>query len=350
MIKPRPQRCSARGGFITAWRKARLNEKIKNMEENQKILIDQLREVYEQRKARDPDYAYGDLSRDLGYAHTASLISQLFSSQSKYKITRRLEKAIQKEIENERSFNRVQATGVKKRFSFVETSNWQKFYEVAALCQANGEIGTFTGPPGSGKTRAILHYESRISNVIKVKAHVSFSPNDVLADYCEKLGLETKGSIHKKLMAIIGKVTDGNWLFVVDESEKLSAKAIDIIRNFNDEAEAGVLFVGTEDFKNKIIRMRYSYKYLYRRITVPAIIKKLDYEDSKQLIQTELPESPEVIYRMFYELSDDAGQLENLVFKSLMAAKNAGVEIDSDGFKDVIRQTSEALHERSRVA
>jgi len=319
-------------------------------------VMNQLKEWFERKqaaaKARGESYSYADLARDLGYAENSSLMSQYFAG--KYagdlvKLERRIVEFLRRESELQELIE--WSSLEEERFRFVETSVFKRLNEAAKMCQLRGQIGRLTGESGRGKTRAVLEYARRDSGVIVIQAHKYFTAKEVFREIAYKCGIEPRGTIHTLMLGIVEKLKGTRRLIIIDEAEHLNANTLDEIRQLNDRAGVGVLYVGTEKFKSKITTLRGDYGYIVNRIKVPATLAPITVSDVKMLVETVIESPSEAVVNAFAkEAMGDVRLLENLVFKAIVAARHSGVSVNSTEFVKIIHDVADILLERGVAA
>lgn len=319
-------------------------------------LMNQLKKWFEQKQtdaqAKGENYSLADLARDLGYTENSSLMSQYFAGKyagNLMRLERRISDFLKRELELATLIE--QSSFEDERFSFVETSVFKRFNEAAKMCQLRGQIGRLTGASGIGKTRAVLEYQKRDSGVIVIQAHKYFTAREVFREIAFKCGIEPRGTIHTLMLAIVEKLKGTRRLIIIDEAEHLNANTLDEVRQLNDRAGVGVLYVGTEKFKSKITTLRGDYGYIVNRIKVPASLAPITVSDAGMLIKTVIERPSDAVVKVFYDESKgDVRFMENLVFKTLVAARNEGVKTDSTAFLQIIKDIADILFEKGVAA
>ncbi|WP_157452500.1 AAA family ATPase [Chloroherpeton thalassium] len=233
------------------------------------------------------------------------------------------------------------------RFAFTETSVWRKFYEAARLCHLYGEIGRVTGPSGVGKTTAVNEYKRRDDSAIVIRAHHRYSTREVFVDLCEACHIEPKGTVHRMMRELVTKLHHSARLLILDEAEHLSPSTLDEVRQLNDRAGIGILYVGIDRFRSRLQSLRGDYEYIVNRVKVPASLRKLTLGDAASLCRTVIPELSDECVKLYHRESGGDGRfMENHVFKSLIAARHSSVPVGSEAFAEIIAQTADILLER----
>ena len=144
-----------------------------------------------------------------------------------------------------------------KAVDYVDTYISTAAYDVLRLCQARGGISIICGDAGIGKTKAVEKYvKDHPTNAVMVTVNECFARSKSL------LGLiaDTIGAPHEKSMdglwrSIVGKLSDG-MILIIDESQNLSMKTVDMLRSFSDYFEArgqtvGICLVGNAETAGK---------------------------------------------------------------------------------------------------
>lgn len=144
-----------------------------------------------------------------------------------------------------------------KTVDYVDTYISTAAYDVLRLCQARGGISIICGDAGIGKTKAVEKYvKDHPTNAFMVTVNECFAKSKPL------LGLiaDTLGAAHEKSMdglwrSIVGKLSDG-MILIVDESQNLSMKTVDMLRSFSDYFDArgqtvGICLVGNAETAGK---------------------------------------------------------------------------------------------------
>jgi DNA transposition AAA+ family ATPase len=187
--------------------------------------------------------------------------------------------------------------------------------------------------------------------VIVIQAHKYFTAKEVFREIAYKCGIEPRGTIHTLMLGIVEKLKGTRRLIIIDEAEHLNANTLDEIRQLNDRAGVGVLYVGTEKFKSKITTLRGDYGYIVNRIKVPATLAPITVSDVKMLVETVIESPSEAVVNAFAkEAMGDVRLLENLVFKAIVAARHSGVSVNSTEFVKIIHDVADILLERGVAA
>ena len=184
-----------------------------------------------------------------------------------------------------------------KTVDYVDTYISTAAYDVLRLCQARGGISIICGDAGIGKTKAVEKYvKDHPTNAVMVTVNECFARSKPL------LGLiaDTIGAPHEKSMdglwrSIVGKLSDG-MILIVDESQNLSMKTVDMLRSFSDYFEArgqtvGICLVGNAETAGKFGSRASALAQVKNRTkyTATFVSAKIQYSDIVKLFPNYRP-------------------------------------------------------------
>lgn len=106
------------------------------------------------------------------------------------------------------------------------------------------DIGVIAGESGLGKTTAVHQYAETHPTTIVIEAHHRYTARPLFVSICNKLNLDTTGSIHALMTRVNEKLVDSGRLIVIDEAEHLPYECLELLRRVNDMAHVGVALVG----------------------------------------------------------------------------------------------------------
>lgn len=180
---------------------------------------------------------------------------------------------------------------------YVDTYISTAAYDVLRLCQARGGISIICGDAGIGKTKAVEKYvKDHPTNAVMVTVNECFARSKPL------LGLiaDTIGAPHEKSMdglwrSIVGKLSDG-MILIIDESQNLSMKTVDMLRSFSDYFEArgqtvGICLVGNAETAGKFGSRASALAQVKNRTkyTATFVSAKIQYSDIVKLFPNYRP-------------------------------------------------------------
>ena len=184
-----------------------------------------------------------------------------------------------------------------KAVDYVDTYISTAAYDVLRLCQARGGISIICGDAGIGKTKAVEKYvKDHPTNAVMVTVNECFARSKPL------LGLiaDTIGAPHEKSMdglwrSIVGKLSDG-MILIIDESQNLSMKTVDMLRSFSDYFEArgqtvGICLVGNAETAGKFGSRASALAQVKNRTkyTATFVSAKIQYSDIVKLFPNYRP-------------------------------------------------------------
>lgn len=129
-----------------------------------------------------------------------------------------------------------------------ETEDLVQVLGLCSMCQADGEIGIITGPPGAGKTTALKEFCDREPFTVYIRADVTMSGKELIKELGEALGVSIQGSQRNRVRQIIKRLRDSSAMIIIDESDLLvskdSVKKLEILRAIWDETQCGLVLAG----------------------------------------------------------------------------------------------------------
>ena len=203
-----------------------------------------------------------------------------------------------------------------KTLQFVQTKPSKKVFEIARSCHVENELGLIVGESGIGKTRALVEYAERNSDVIFIEADMTYTAKVMVSEIARNVGLSDIGGLHAIFEDVVERLKDSNRLIIVDEAEHLPIRAIDILRRIGDRTGVGILIVGLPQLLYRLRSLRGDYQYIYNRIGIGAILKPSTSKDIEMIIRNEIPDA-DGIYEVFYDkIGGSIRVLEKLLYRS----------------------------------
>ncbi len=220
-----------------------------------------------------------------------------------------------------------------KRIDFVaDTLNKRRVYDAINTVQeyvasANQQgvtesckIGIVYGRAGLGKTKAVEEYVKYAKNCKLITAQTGDNEKSILEKMCISTGIDSRGTSAAMKKNILNSLKGKEIIVIIDESEHLRPKTIDIVRSIGDVTGVGIILVGTDTLRDKLKSTKNEYEYLYSRVVIAAEVKDLTFEDVKLITKTYL-EGDEHSYK--------ANEIEELA-KTLIALCNGSARILSN--------------------
>ena len=213
-----------------------------------------------------------------------------------------------------------------KKFRRVKTSVVEAMFSAAKICQFQGLIGLLTGKGGRGKTTAAEMYGASVSNVVYVRTSKFMTRKHLMQAIAKQVAVEEK-SAYEMLVKVCEKLKRRKSLVIFDEAENIGLDLLDTVRQINDWANAGLLFIGQEAFYDTLVKSRPSHEYLVDRFKLRIKVKDLGLADVKMLAETEMLLQNGLEKVLLRACEGSARFLETLVFK-LVQMVEEGFELD----------------------
>ena len=168
----------------------------------------------------------------------------------------------------------------------VQTSSFKTIQTFCGLVLAHQICGMLTGDAGCGKTTALKEFAKTHPSVILIEADHGYTAKALFDELCAELGLDDRGSLHQKLVRIVGKLKDSGRLIIIDEAEHLPYRALELIRRVHDKAGVGIALCGMPRLEKNVQGDRNHYAQLNSRISAPCRAKLLKDSDIKAYIES----------------------------------------------------------------
>lgn len=154
----------------------------------------------------------------------------------------------------------------KVEIPYVETTTTKKVREILRLAHMEGEINVVYGEAGLGKTLALRAYANEYPDAILLEVDPGYTARVVLQVLAERLGLNSRDSIHDLSDSIIAKLKDSGRIILVDEAELLPYRALEVLRRIHDKAEIGIVLAGMPRLLINLKGKKGEFVQLYSRI------------------------------------------------------------------------------------
>lgn len=180
-------------------------------------------------------------------------------------------------LEEEKSANTI--------IPFTETSVYKYVNEVARFCHIAGELGVCYGRAGFGKTISINKYAESHPDTILIRVKVSYNLKALLLEMHLRLGLSGKGTVYHLMKEVERKLRGSGRLIIVDEAEHLPYKAIEALRQIQDETGVGLLLVGMPVLIKQICGTDDEFEQLFTRVGLHKEVSCLLPVDVKNILK-----------------------------------------------------------------
>lgn len=170
---------------------------------------------------------------------------------------------------------------------FQMTRTARRIHGMLTFAQ-RGKMVVAVGDPGMGKTAALDQYHATGSNVWKATMSPSTaSLNACLLQLMRSLGASRLGGASEALSVMIReKVANRQGLFLIDEAQHLSERALEEIRAIHDDTGVGIAFVGNREVLTRIegAARTAAFAQLFSRVSIRHIFTKPEPADIELLL------------------------------------------------------------------
>ncbi|MDP1967153.1 MAG: AAA family ATPase, partial [Reyranella sp.] len=146
-----------------------------------------------------------------------------------------------------------------------------------------GKIAAIVGDPGVGKTAALAQYAATGTNVWQVTMSPSTaSLNAALLALMRAMGARRLGGASEAISVMIrDKVAGRGGLFLIDEAQHLSERALEEIRAIHDDTGVGVALTGNREVLTRIegAGRTAAFAQLFSRVSIRMVIPAPDLAD-----------------------------------------------------------------------
>jgi DNA transposition AAA+ family ATPase len=144
---------------------------------------------------------------------------------------------------------------------FVTTKVAKAFLNVTRLVCENGTMGLVIGPTGIGKSRcAQAAHETYVGSVYLRIINGYHHPRGLTHALAAPLGVRdsracVRGGHHEsELERVIAILRDSSRLLILDEAQKLTDDALELLRDIHDSTGVPILLLATKDLHDRIQR------------------------------------------------------------------------------------------------
>lgn len=222
--------------------------------------------------------------------------------------------------------------------SFAKTTVANKVFNIAQICQLNGEIALCTGRSGLGKTTSIKEYARKHSGVIVIDPDENISARILLSYFSKPLKLSQAQNEPSNVFAekVVNKLNNSGKLIIVDESENLDVTCFRTLRKIHDRCNGtiGLLFIGTEALADKLSKLGGEYDYLFTRFSYIDNLDTLTLSDVRLLANQIFPNCNDNLVELFNKVSrSNARVLFNLLKRTRDIAISSNEELNAKMIK-----------------
>lgn len=197
--------------------------------------------------------------------------------------------------------NMEEASEIHKVGEYVKTSVSEGIYQTIHLCHVRGGLAVEAGDAGIGKTMAAKKYAETHPSALYICVNVcTNSVAAILKEFARVLHIPANGRKDDLWVRINEVLKNGKRVLIVDESQHLPIKSVELLRAFTDQnPNFGICFIGNHQsvFNNGLPE--------YAQITSRTKIRKSRHAADIQLSDIRLlfPNMDEKSVKFLYQLS-----------------------------------------------
>ena len=213
--------------------------------QKQQEILEKAQKLYEEKKAKDPDFSQRQFADMVGLSKSAWSQLQAGTYQANpQKLFDTLEKYFSVKEKAGQSYHEVH---------YAPTSISEHVYELISVCQAAGGLAVAVGDAGVGKTKAAQKFtEDNPTNSYYIYVDPCLtSIRSLLKKITAEIGAVPERSCDEMWNSIVSKLSDGTVL-IFDEAQNLTIKEIETLRSFSDYFSSrgqtlGICFIGNPE-------------------------------------------------------------------------------------------------------
>ncbi len=148
-------------------------------------------------------------------------------------------------------------------------------------------LAVICGPSGIGRTYAARQYCKETPQAVMVTATPGATSYDLLGDIADAIGIECRGTVHRRVRDISARLAGSARLIIVDEAGLLSESALHALRHVHDNARVGLVLLCTEAFFTRLdaAQGKGTLADQFRsRVTYKVSLGKLGREDIEMML------------------------------------------------------------------
>lgn len=242
-----------------------------------------------ERFSEEKQISFSKIAKGMGIgSSTLSEVRKGTYSGDREAILNKIESYLERHKEQMRRIDFVAETQVKKKV-FLAINMIKKYVASNARNEILGsaKIAYITGRAGIGKTYALREY---VKNYGAKSIFITAENSDTANVIIRKIALAMKKDIDRRRIEEIKEEIKTTLKFtetiiIVDESEHLKPKVIDIVRAIADQTGIGLVFAGTEKLRTQILSQRAEYEYLSSRAAVWMGVSELKIGDIDLIVR-----------------------------------------------------------------
>lgn len=224
---------------------------------------------------------------------------------------------------------------------YTETDISKRIHMVCGRAHIDRDFGYFAGRVGVGKTQALKAYARKNQAAILIPVFQGIDHSTFINELIIKSGLvHSNGSISMQIAAIIRAFKGTDKVILIDEAEWLPARSFGALRRISDEAEIGVVLVGTPNLLPIVQDPDGRFGQISSRIGFwPSVVERVSESDCRLLVESYFSASVEDdVFKAFFACCEGSGRtLKNLLKNTYRNALRTGADITPAIIKQVNR-------------
>jgi DNA transposition AAA+ family ATPase len=172
----------------------------------------------------------------------------------------------------------------------VETSVYKLAFAACGMARRYRNFAVLSARVGTGKTFALKRYARSKGNTHLIEATPTMTPQSLVKLLARVvLGVEIKGGMDDRFLAVVAALRNTDSLLIIDEAETMTNKQLEVIRRLRDLADVGVVLAGTEFLSALIKPERGQFGQIRSRAGYwPETVQAITAEDAAALVQAHL--------------------------------------------------------------
>lgn len=266
----------------------------------------------------------GAVSRGIG--KSAAVVSQYLQGKYNGDV-----KAIDVLVEGWLLNQRERANDSFNQLSYTYTATARRIEEVIRLAHVEGETVVLYGQAGLGKTSALAAYIKKNPDAILVDSDPSFTAKVLLSNLANKVGAESRGSLHVLIEGLISRLKNSGRVILVDEAENLPLRALECLRRIHDKTGIGLVLAGMPRLLVNLRGSNGELKQLYSRVAFRLDLgEKMPDAELEDIINQSLTNiDAETVQELVIAANGNTRRLAKLVKGVIRMSKVNNLALDS---------------------
>lgn len=227
------------------------------------------------------------------------------------------------------------------QLSYTYTATARRIEEVIRLAHVEGETVVLYGQAGLGKTSALAAYIKKNPDAILVDSDPSFTAKVLLSNLANKVGAESRGSLHVLIEGLISRLKNSGRVILVDEAENLPLRALECLRRIHDKTGIGLVLAGMPRLLVNLRGSNGELKQLYSRVAFRLDLgEKMPDAELEDIINQSLANiDAETVQELVVAANGNTRRLAKLVKGVIRMSKVNNLALDSG----MVRRFAEML-------